>query len=42
MFKEGDVIQIIKDNFSIHRLYEDDLAKVEVNDYSTRTRGTER
>lgn len=24
MFKEGDVIKIIKDNFSVHGLYEDD------------------
>ena len=40
--EELSKIKIIKDNFSIHRLYEDDLAEVEVNDYSTRTRGTER
>ena len=24
MFKEGDVIKIIKDNFSVHGLYKDD------------------
>lgn len=33
MFKEGDKIKIIKDNFSVHGLYEDDLAEVEVDDY---------